>query len=171
MLYVNVIRESASKSSKIMGAAALSDEEVKAAWDAVGAEKPFPYTFENRNDWKSYAAAEEVATALNKKAGKVQYIATDSGPYVSPRYDVMELPKVGDAVSYAFNGDYYPCGKIKSMSPGPGFRRIVAGPDFTGKDRVFWRRCQNGEAVGGAWVNAGTWSLVPGTIEKRNPEF
>lgn len=123
-------------------------------------------THENRNNWKTFDAAKEVAAALG--AG---WIATDAGPYVSPRYDVIDLPKVGDAVSYTFNGDSYPCGTIKSISPGPGFRRIVAGPDFTGKDRVFWRRCHDGEPTGGAWINEKTWSLISGHHERRNPEF
>lgn len=121
---------------------------------------------ENRNHWRTFEAAQEVAALLGDG-----YIATDSGPHVSPRFDVIDLPKVGAEVSYTFNGDYYPCGTVKSISAGPDFRRIVAGPDFSGKDRVFWRRCRDGKPIGGAWVNDKTWSLIPGHISKLNPEF
>jgi hypothetical protein len=125
-----------------------------------------PTDYENRNNWQTFEHAQEVAAALGEG-----YVATDSGPNVSPRYDVIDLPKVGADVSYAFNGDYYPCGKVKSISAGPGFRRIVAGPDFSGKDREFWRRCHDGLPTGGAWISERTWSLVPGHISKTNPEF
>lgn len=109
---------------------------------------------ESRWDWNSFEAAQEVAAALG--AG---YIATDAGPNVSPRYDVIELPKVGDAVSYGFNGDYYPCGEIVSISK--SLKKIT-----TSTGRAFFRR-----RLTGSWVNAGTWSLVPGHVNKRNPEF
>lgn len=121
---------------------------------------------ENRWDWCTYEAAAEVAAALGPK-----YQATDAGPYVSPRYDIIDLPQVGDDVSYTFNGDYYPCGKIKSISPGPAFRKIVAGPDFSGADRIFWRRCRDGKPTGGAWICEGTWSMIQGHVEKCSLEF
>lgn len=143
-------------------AAVLTDEETKIAYQSRDGMKGI----ENRNDWKSFEAAQEVAALLGPL-----YVATDAGPYVSPRYDVIDLPQVGADVSYGFNGDAYPCGKIKSISKGPGYRRIVAGPDFSGKDRTFWRRCRDGQPTGGGWINEGTWSLIPGTVDKHNPEF
>lgn len=114
---------------------------------------------ENRNDWKTFEAADEVAKALGSA-----YIATDAGPYVSPRYDVIALPQVGDDVSYAFNGDSYPCGKVTKVSAFP-HRRIEAR-DEAGRACVFYRRKQTG-----AWVMDGTWSLQAGHVNKRNPEF
>jgi hypothetical protein len=114
---------------------------------------------ETRNDWKTFDAAKEVAAALGEG-----YIATDAGPHVSPRYDVIDIPKIGAAVSYTFNGDYYPCGTVKSVSP--TLRKIVAGPDFSGNDRAFFRRGERG-----VWVHEKTWSLIPGTISRINPEF
>lgn len=113
---------------------------------------------ENRNDWHTMAAAEEVAAALGPK-----YIATDAGDHVSPRYDVVPLPQLGDPVSYAFNGDCYPCGYITRVS-GAGFRRIEVQDGFA--KRIFWRR-----RLSGSWINEGTWSLVAGHHSKRNPEF
>lgn len=129
---------------------------------------------ECRWDWETYAKAQEIAAALNLAAGKVLYVATDAGAHCSPRYDVQKLPQVGDDVSYAFNGDSYPCGKITKISAGPDFRRIetqeVLGNGAVRKE-VFYRRCRDGKATGGAWVLRGTWSLVIGHISKTNPEF
>jgi len=87
------------------------------------------------------------------------YIATDAGEYVSPRYDVIDLPKIGAEVSYAFNGDYYPCGKIASISK--SFKLIT-----TTEGQKFYRRGESG-----CWKYNKTWSLVPGHISKLNPEF
>lgn len=149
MLSVKIARDS---NGKILAASALPKYDQDA---------------ENRNDWKTMAAAEEVARALGEG-----YIATDAGPYVSPRYDVRALPKIGDAVSYAFNGDYYPCGHIVRISAGPGFRRIEAHEERGGKHvgevtkHVFYRR-----RLTGSWLKDGMWSLVAGHVNRRNPEF
>lgn len=113
----------------------------------------------NRNDWKTMLDAELIAAALNDTVKENRYLATDAGPHVSPRYDVIELPRVGDKVSYAFNGDSYPCGEIVSISK--SLKVIV-----TSEGKKFYRRRQTG-----SWINNGTWSLVPGHISKWNPEF
>ena len=109
---------------------------------------------ETRNDWKTFEAAKEVAAALGPK-----FIATDAGSHVSPRYDVQELPQVGDKVSYAFNGDYYPCGVIVSISK--SLKVIV-----TSEGQKFYRKRETG-----SWKYNGTWSLVSGHISRLNPEF
>lgn len=117
----------------------------------------FPLGFtaeESRWDWKDFSAAMEIATALGKG-----FIATDAGPCVSPRYDVIQLPKVGDKVSKEFNGDSYPCGVIVKISP--TFKSIrTDGGD------VFYRVRQTG-----SWRNEGTWFLTPGHVSKQNPSF
>jgi hypothetical protein len=77
----------------------------------------------------------------------------------SPRYDVIQLPKVGDDCSYAFNGDYYPCGQVKSISK--SLKIIV-----TTEGQKFYRRGETG-----TWKYNKTWSLVKGHISKLNPEF
>jgi hypothetical protein len=109
---------------------------------------------ENRNDWKTFEAADEVASKLGP-----DYIATDAGPGVYPRYDVVRLPKVGDEVSYAFNGDSYPCGKITHVGKS---KRVVR----TDGGRVFYRR-----KMTGSWVSEGMWFLVHGHVSTRNPSF
>jgi len=109
---------------------------------------------ENRNDWKSFDAAAAVAKALGEN-----FIATDAGPNVSPRYDVTQLPKVGDKVSGAFNGDSYPEGKVVSISK--SLRLITTD---TGKK--FYRIHKSG-----SWRANGTWFLRAGHVYEQNPSF
>lgn len=112
----------------------------------------------SRWDFKTMADAEKAAADATALTGD-RYIATDAGPSTSPRYDVIAAPKVGDAVSMIFNGDYYPVGTIASISP--TLKKITTSD---GKDFFRVRKT-------GAWRNAGTWSLTAGTIDKRNPSF
>lgn len=150
MLYFVVYREEGK-----ITAARVADEQDRAMHLIL--------PIETRNDWKNLEAAQHVANALNLIEGEQLYIATDAGPHVSPRYDVLKLPKIGDKVSYAFNGDSYPCGEILSISP--SLKRITAG-ERDGVTKVFYRVRQTG-----CWRNAGTWSLVPGHVYKQNPSF
>lgn len=113
----------------------------------------------NRNDFKTFQAAEIVAAEATALGGDA-YMAVDSGPNVSPRYDVIRAPALGDKVSYAFNGDYYPCGEITRISPSGAVITVSEG------GKRFHRR-----GLSGAWVNAGTWCLVPGHISRLNPSF
>jgi hypothetical protein len=112
----------------------------------------------NRNDFKTLETAEKVAADATALTGNL-HIAVDQGPSWSPRYDVIEAPRVGAEVSYGFNGDYYPAGKITKISA--SLRRVQ-----TDRGDVFFRRGQTA-----AWVKNGTWSMVQGTINRRNPEF
>lgn len=146
MLYIHVVR---TGPASVLTAHVASEAEIE-AHHKDPANKPL----ETRNDWKSFAAAEEVAAALGK-----DYIATDAGSHVSPRYDVIKLPKVGDKVSYAFNGDSYPCGVIVKVSK---TKKAIT----TDGGKVFYRVRQSG-----SWRNDGTWSLTPGHVYKQNPEF
>lgn len=114
--------------------------------------------WQNRSDWQSFEEVELIADQVTRITGK-RFIPTDSGEYVSPRYDVIECPTVGDDVSYTFNGDYYPGGKITSISKSLKVIRTSEG-------RTFYRRKRTG-----AWLYHGIWSLVPGTIRRWNPEF
>jgi hypothetical protein len=114
--------------------------------------------YEHRHDWKTMDRAREVASQLTESTGTL-HLATDSGPNVSPRYDVILAPKVGDEVSKGFNGDYYPEGEIVRISA--SYRRIV-----TSTDAVFYRRGESG-----SWIQDGTWTLVAGVRNERNPSF
>lgn len=109
---------------------------------------------ETRNDWKTFDAAKEIALLLGD-----EFIATDAGPHVSPRYDIVKLPKIGDKVSQAFNGDHYPAGQIKSISK--SLRLIV-----TDTGLKFYRVRETG-----SWRNQGTWFLEAGHHSELNPSF
>lgn len=88
------------------------------------------------------------------------FLAIDRSEYVSPRYGIARAPKLGEPVSYSFNGDTTPCGEISKISD--SYYRIVT---TTGK--VFYRRKHTN-----SWVmKGGTWSMVPGHIRERNPSF
>lgn len=112
----------------------------------------------NRNDFTSFGYAEAVAREATTLTGKL-HIAADRGQWTSPRYDVIEAPAVGTEVSRAFNGDYYPAGKIVKVSAS---LKRVATEDGT----VFYRRGNTD-----VWVSAGTWGMSIGRTSRLNPSF
>lgn len=111
-------------------------------------------------DCKSFDEVEKIAKELNEVVGEVRYIGTDAGEWVSPRYNVQELPKVGDEVSYSFNGDTYPDGTIVKIS-GKNHQIIT-----TSSGRKYYRRRKTG-----GWRHDKTWWLVSGHISTYNKEF
>lgn len=114
--------------------------------------------WQNRNDWKSYERVQRIARLLEATTSK-KFLATDAGPHVSPRYDIIEPPKVGDKVSYGFNGDYYPDGEIVKIT------KTYQITTSTGNKYLRRRNT-------GTWLRTGgTWALVPGHINERNPSF
>lgn len=114
-----------------------------------------------RHDFKTFTRAQEIAAQCNELADGETYIATDAGPWCSPQFDVIAAPKVGAEVSYSFNGDYYPCGKIVSV--GKGEKMIVK----TDTGATFYRR-----KLTGTWLKTGgTWMLVAGHHTDKNPSF
>lgn len=115
---------------------------------------PADTSYFTRHDFGSLAEAQAVADELGDN-----YIATDAGRGCSPQFDVEVRPQIGDDVSYAFNGDYYPCGQIVKISP--TMKKIT-----TSNGDTFYRLRQTG-----SWKMNGTWSLVSGHHNKRNPSF
>jgi hypothetical protein len=113
-----------------------------------------------RSDFKSFEQAEFIARQANALNDGHHYTATDSGPNCYPRYDVIRVPQVGDEVSMAFNGDYYPVGTITRVSGKCG--RIVT----TSEGKRFYRR-----RLSGVWLYSGMWALVGGHRNERNPSF
>lgn len=121
---------------------------------------------------RTWVDAENLAEAANRFAIRTSpedcwhettFVPVDRGRNVSPRYDVVPLFKVGEEVSKTINGDYYPIGKVARVSDGPLYRRIVVeGEDGA---TVFWR---NGRSE--SW-REGSWRLVRGVVDKRNPDF
>jgi hypothetical protein len=112
--------------------------------------------WQSRWNWKSLERVETIAKYLTAITGKL-YIGTDSGGNSFPRYDIAEVPAIGDPVSYAFNGDYYPDGVVTKISP----KLMVT----TSTGSTYRRRGNSG-----SWRKAGgTWSLVAGHINRLNP--
>jgi hypothetical protein len=106
---------------------------------------------------KSFAEAQALAETASKAYPELAILPYDYGYGVYPAYGIIEAPKVGDDVSYGFNGDYYPLGKVEQI--GKDYKRIKAG----GK---WWYR----RKLTPSWRN-GCWALVKGTYDERNPEF
>lgn len=111
-----------------------------------------------RHDWLSYDAACELAARVSFAMGEL-YIGIDNGEYIYPRYDIIKAPVVGDDVSYTFNGDTYPDGKIKSISES---MRLIT----TDTGNKYYRR-----KLTGAWKRHNTWTLVQGHRREQNPHF
>jgi hypothetical protein len=114
-----------------------------------------------RSDFPSFEAAEKVAASASSLSGGL-HVAIDSGEHSSPRYDVIRAPAIGDEVSYGFNGDAYPIGKIVKV--GKDLKRVYVENEH-GIKKIFSRR-----KMGGAWLNGG-WHLIHGVVHKLNPHF
>lgn len=114
---------------------------------------------EDRWDWhdKPFSHIEKLAELATKFFG-TPYVATYSSG-TSPKHDLARVPKVGDKVSYSFNGDTYPCGTITKVSP------TLQVTTSSGKK---FRRYKQ---TGGWCMEGGTWWLVIGHIDERNPHF
>lgn len=111
------------------------------------------------NTWniKDLEHAKSIAdqiTVINERP----FIACDRGPDITPRYWVALVPQPGDKVSYSYNGDVYPDGVVVKITH--NYRRVQ-----TSTGNVYWRKKQTG-----SWIRR-PWSLVPGHINKRNPDF
>lgn len=125
-----------------------------------------PETGLDRNHWIArhelvdLPYAERVAASATKLTGTL-HIGIDQGANTWPRFDVVEAPKVGNPVSYAFNGDYYPDGHIIHVTEGT--LRVIK----TDTGSTYYRNKQSG-----SWrKEGGTWWLVDGHISKLNPSF
>lgn len=115
-----------------------------------------------RWDWHKlgFDHVQAIADQLNTLGHDGHYLATDNGPHCAPQFDVVLAPAVGDLVSYSFNGDTYPDGKVSKVSKD---YRIIT----TDTGSRYYRR-----KLTGAWVKTGgTWSLVRGHHNERNPHF
>lgn len=112
---------------------------------------------------KSYEDAERLARLATEdfSAHGQEFLPVDRGSHVWPRYDVIRAPKVGTLVSYSFNGDSYPDGEITKVG-GTNCSRI-----YTSTGSVYNRRRNSG-----SWIKrGGTWSLITGHHNDRNPSF
>lgn len=129
-----------------------------------------------RNDFDTFDAALKVATDANLAMGidmgtqAPVYLPVDRGNGTWPRYDIVEMPQVGDPVSRAFNGDSYPCGYIVKISN--SLRRIE-----TDDGSVFYGKQVTGvdgkKRPAGIWKETGgsPFTLNHGHHDRRNPHF
>jgi hypothetical protein len=112
----------------------------------------------NRNDFKSFEVAEEMAVAATKLTGKL-HIATDAGKWSYPQFDVIAAPAVGEKVSQSFNGDSYPRGEIVSVSK---TLKLVT----TSTGHKFYRLRNTG-----SWLDNGYACMIAGHVSEMNPSF
>jgi hypothetical protein len=108
----------------------------------------------------SLVEAEALAAALTERDGAL-WLPVDRSRSTWPRYSVTKAPAVGDEVSYGFNGDYYVCGVVVSVTKGTAHTvRTDTGHTF--------RRSK----LTASWLRTGgTWSLVAGHHTNKNPHF
>lgn len=111
---------------------------------------------ESRWNWNS---VEDAQACLDAVEMQDTFMVVDRGEWVSPRFDVVRTPKVGDKVSYSFNGDYYPCGEIAKISDS---MKLITTTD----GKKFYRVKQTG-----VWKYQKTWGLVQGHHNEKNPHF
>lgn len=110
----------------------------------------------DRRDWTSFETVQTIASYLTAMTGK-SYVPCDRGPSVSPRFDVVLVPCVGDKISFAINGDYYPDGVITRVTKS---LRVISDSGRT------YRRV----ALTAGWVQTGGYcSLVRGHRDEQNP--
>lgn len=112
---------------------------------------------ESRWDWKDFATVEAVAAEASLVTGKV-FLPVDSGNGVSPRFDIVEAPKVGDFVSYGIGSDRYPDGEIISISASYKTVKTAANTYRRRKNTASWR-------------NGSSCSMIPGFQDYRDPSF
>lgn len=108
--------------------------------------------WQDRNDWTSRAEVDRIARYLTAMTGDL-YVGTERGT----SFDIVRAPKVGDEVSYSFNGDTYPDGVVVKVT------KTLQVKTSTGK--TYRRHGQTG-----SWTN-NAWSLIPGHIYEQNPHF
>lgn len=114
--------------------------------------------WQSRWDWTTKAFVDGLAAQITEYTDEL-FIGIDNGASVSPRFDIVRAPKVGDEVSMSFNGDCYPQGKIKAISASLKVITLDNG-------KRFYRRRETG-----SWVHNKTWSLIPGKLNTRNPHL
>lgn len=112
----------------------------------------------SRWDFTGFDHAVDLAEQLTTLGGGL-FLPVDNGKGCSPRFDVIKAPAVGDVVSMGFNGDYYPVGKITSISSD---HRVITA---TGSRRFYRKQ------LTGVWKYASTWTLIGGTRLGADPSI
>lgn len=126
---------------------------ISTSWDS----SMNPKEWVSRWDWNSYEEVENIAKLVSEYSNQ-KYLPVDNGESVSPRFDIVKAPFIGEEVSQYFNGDSYPEGKIVKISES---HRVIT----TSTGKKFYRYKQSG-----SWRRNG-FSLISGHHSERNPHF
>ena len=114
-------------------------------------------------DFETFVQAEAAAKKLTEVMGRLYIPTTNGEEGRRARYEVVEVPAVGDEVSRGFNGDYYPCGKIVRVTKA----LTVIAEDENGFQSRFRRVKQTG-----SWkLENMPYYLVFGRVDERSPHF
>ena len=110
-------------------------------------------------DWHDMRdSSKELVTFLAQKATEqfgTLYLPTSRN---GSNFGIVKAPKIGDLVSHYFNGDYTPCGEVVRITP-----------KFTVITSTGNRFSRNKDT--GTWLEGGTFSLIEGHIDERNPHI
>lgn len=107
-------------------------------------------------DFSTFDDVELVAKKFSTESDT--YLAVDRGDHCYPRYDVIRAPKVGEPISRAINGDYYPDGFIARITD--GFKTVIS------TQGTRYRRTKTG-----GWVANRYFAMVYGHRSELNPHF
>ena len=111
-----------------------------------------------------YDNYDDAKTAADEQGGFVQYVSGRIAPY-----NVAHMPQVGDEVSMAFNGDYYPMGTITAISKSGEKITTSEGRVFR-RPRKLLKDREGREFKQFGWKN-GPFQLIAGHHDRRNPSF
>lgn len=109
-------------------------------------------------DWTSLDEVQRLARYVTAMTGDV-YLGVDKGDHISPRFNVVKAPKVGEKVSRMFNGDAYPAGEIVKITKGWQITTSTGKKFRQVKQTGSWR-----EVRGPFW-------LIAGHVYEKNPHF
>ena len=112
-----------------------------------------------RPEMKTLEEAKHIAEMASKFDDEYDYVAVETG--CLPKYDVERCFRVGEPVSYGFNGDSYPAGEVAKISKTG--KKITT---TTGK--IFYRRYGENSTT---YKMSGTWTLIRGHYNERNPHI
>ena len=100
----------------------------------------------------------EQAAVFNALLATGESLPVDAGEWCSPRFDVIEAPAVGEFVTKAFNGDYYPEGEIVKIT--------ATWQIKTSAGKIF-RRHKNSAC----WKDSNGYGMISGHHDERNPHI
>ena len=112
-------------------------------------------------DVRTKEQAEAIMAEMQAAEPDALFLVCEARYFRRSEFKVVKAPAVGDDVSRGFNGDYYPCGKVTYVTA------KTAAVVRTSNGLEFRRRKNTS-----SWLQTGgTWSLISGIYDERNPSF